>query len=261
MMVFKENFEMIEAHNADADQTYVMAANQFMDLTTEEFAATYLTLYVEPRDVEETESVSAPAAAINWVAKGDVSPVKNQGSCGSCWAFSANAQIESWSRINGKGQVNLSEQQLVDCSRSFGNQGCNGGWMDNAFQYIVKYGITSTAEYPYAGRDQTCKFNGGNFHIGGFTDVAAGNCGSLTTALGGQPVAVAVDATNWSFYAGGVFKNCAANLNHGVLLVGVDAAGNWNIKNSWGTGWGNAGFITLAPNNTCGLCNAASYVK
>jgi len=229
-----------------------------MDLTHEEFKATYLNLEVPAIKVEEVE-VKAPNAAVDWRTKGDVSGVKNQGSCGSCWAFSAVAALESYERIAGKGTTSFSEQQLVDCSRAFGNQGCNGGWMDNAFEYIKKYGITDAGQYPYTGRDGTCKFNGGNFKISGFTDSPAGNCNTVAGNLMGRPLAVAVDATNWSFYAGGTFKNCAANLNHGVLLVAVDNNGAWTIKNSWGTGWGNGGFITLAAGNTCGVCNAASW--
>lgn len=193
------------------------------------------------------------------MAAGKVSGVKNQGSCGSCWAFSAVAALESQERIAGTGTTSFSEQQLVDCSRSFGNQGCNGGWMDQAFAYVAKNGITDSGAYPYTARDQACKTNTGAYHIKGYKDTAEGNCNEVISALGGRPLSVAVDATNWSFYAGGVFRNCKRNLNHGVLLVGIDASGNWNIKNSWGTSWGNSGFITLAGGNTCGVCDAASY--
>jgi len=143
MAVFYRNYEMIKSHNARKGETYSMASNQFMDLTSEEFVATYLTLNEEnkPTDVQEMivdEDFTAPNA-IDWSSK--VTSVKNQGSCGSCWAFSATATLESHALITGKGNHNFSEQQLVDCSRSYGNQGCNGGWPSSAINYIKDHGI------------------------------------------------------------------------------------------------------------------------
>jgi cathepsin L len=135
--IFLKNAADVHAHNADSSNTYEKGINQFSDLTQEEFAATYLTLQVKPQRHSRTmQEAAVTAGDIDWVAAGYVTPVKNQAACGSCWAFSAVAAIESGLIVNGlatNSTVNLSEQQLVDCSRSYGNQGCNGGWMDSAF--------------------------------------------------------------------------------------------------------------------------------
>jgi len=160
------------------------------------------------------------------------------------------------SKLNGGALESFSEQQLVDCSGSFGNQACNGGLMDNAFKYVKANGILHEDEYPYKAVKQTCSKNSGNFKIGGFTDIK--NCNDLATGLTSRPISVAVDATNWSPYKSGVFNNCKTSLNHGVLLVGVSDQ-FWRVKNSWGTTWGESGFVRLARGNTCGICNVASY--
>lgn len=138
--------------------------------------------------------------------------------------------------IKDRKTFDLSDQQLVDCSSSYGNQGCNGGWPANAMKYIVDKGITTESLYPYVARQQTCKTTGGSFKIAGIVTVS-NTCSALTTSIAVQPIAVAVDATNWSKYSSGVFNNCSTSLNHAVLLVGI-VAGNWKIKNSWGTAWG-----------------------
>jgi len=152
--------------------------------------------------------------------------------------------------------ISFSEQQLVDCSGSYGNQACNGGLMDNSFKYIRDKGIVTEAEYPYKAVKQTCKQDSGPVKIGGYTDIK--DCNTLASTLQERVIAVAVDATNWSPYKSGVFNNCKTSLNHGVTLTGL-TDGYWRIKNSWGTSWGESGFIRLARGNTCGICNMASY--
>lgn len=130
--------------------------------------------------------------------------------------------------------------------------------MDNAFKYVQAKGILLEAEYAYKAVKQACQKDGGPFKISGFTDIK--DCNTLATGLTARPISVAVDATNWSPYKTGIFNNCGTKLNHGVLLTGVTSAdGSWKIKNSWGTGWGESGFIRLAKGNTCGVCNVASY--
>lgn len=193
---------------------------------------------------------------INWVDKGAVSGVKNQAQCGSCWAFSATGAMESLEWLASQSITLLSEQQLVDCSGSYGNHGCSGGLMDNAFKYVRDKGITSEDEYPYTARQGTCKKDSGDFKVSGFTDIR--NCNDLASALAGRPVSVAVDASNWSAYRSGVFSNCRTSLNHGVLLAGSTDQ-YWLVKNSWGGSWGEKGYIRLARGNTCGICNMASY--
>lgn len=152
--------------------------------------------------------------------------------------------------------MSLSEQQLVDCSRSYGNEGCNGGWMDSAFDYARDKGLTTTSAYPYVARDQACKIDKGDYKVTSYVDVA--NCNDLVNSLSAKPLSVAVDASNWSPYRSGVFGNCNKNVNHGVLLIGA-ADGYWRVKNSWGTNWGETGFIRLSRGDTCAICQYASY--
>jgi len=233
-----------------------------MDLTTTEFKHYYLGLLDVERPhnqhmLDETE-VDAPAN-VDWRTSGKVSAIKDQGQCGSCWAFSTTGSLESAAAIFGTGLGDYSEQQLVDCSSSYGNMGCNGGLMDYAFEYVIAKGITAESKYPYRAVDQTCKTQGGSFKISKYTDVASGNCNSLKTAVAQQPVAIGVDAEEWQFYSGGVFNNCGTQLDHGVLAVGYQGSSYWIVKNSWGESWGEDGYIRLSSGNTCGICNTASY--
>jgi C1A family cysteine protease len=153
-----------------------------MDLTNAEFKATYLGLL--PKKTASVfgthkHSGKAPAASVDWRTKGDVQKVKDQGQCGSCWAFSTVGSLESADAIQKGTLGDFSEQQLVDCSTSYGNMGCNGGLMDYAFQYVIDNGITTESAYPYKAVDQKCKVQGGDFKITKFTDVSSGSCGDL----------------------------------------------------------------------------------
>lgn len=161
--------------------------------------------------------------------------IRNQGSCGSCWAFSAVAALESAILIKNSTTLNLSEQELVDCSGSYGNGGCGGGWMNKAFNYIKAVGISTEAAYPYEGVDKTCKSHSGAIYkISNYYTTAG--CSSLASGLLKRPYSVAVDASQWYLYGSGVFSGCKATttVNHGVLLVGISLLGEWRIKNSWG---------------------------
>lgn len=255
--IFLRNLVKIAEHNANPANTHQLGVNQFADLTDAEFKALYLTLAPPKKTVEIiNEQTTTPLVGdVDWVSQGKVSAVKNQGACGSCWAFSATGSMESAWMIAGT-NINLSEQQLVDCSRSYGNMGCNGGWMDSAFDYVQANGITDQASYPYVARDQACAKNGGPNKITGYVDVPG--CDNLLNALNQRPVSVAVDASNWSLYRTGVLSNCGTAINHGVLLVGV-TNDYWRIKNSWGGSWGETGFIRLARGNTCAVCGYGSY--
>lgn len=255
--IFLRNLISINEHNANPKNTYTMGVNQFTDLTQAEFEAIYLTLQVPKRSIKtvEVEAKATPNGDIDWSSQGKVSGVKNQGSCGSCWAFSATAAMESAYLIKGQ-SVNLSEQQLVDCSRPYGNQGCNGGWMDSAFDFAQEKGLTTTDKYPYVARDQACKIATGDYKVSDYVDV--NGCTDLLNALSARPVSVAVDASVWSPYRSGVLSNCGTNVNHGVLLIGATDA-YWRIKNSWGTTWGESGFIRIARGDTCAVCQYPSY--
>jgi C1A family cysteine protease len=253
--IFRENVAKIAAHNTRNDQSYEMGINQFTHLTQEEFARTYLGTIV-PKRFDAVDEDFITVGDVDWTSAGAVTGVKNQGQCGSCWAFSATGALEGLSKLGFGSLQSFSEQQLVDCSGSYGNQACNGGLMDNAFKYVKDHGITSEAAYPYRAVKGTCTTNSGAFKVSGYT--GASGCTALANAITGRPVSVAVDATNWSPYKSGVFNNCGASLNHGVLLVGISDQ-YWRVKNSWGTGWGESGFVRLARGNTCGICNQPSF--
>jgi len=267
--VFKANLDLITAHN-NGSTGWKMGINQFADLTPAEFKA-YLGL--KPRDNSYIRSVNvevladSPVNDIDWVSKGAVTPVKDQAQCGSCWAFSTTGSVEGAVQVKTGRLTSVSEQQLVDCAGSSGNQGCNGGLMDDAFNWIVSHrGIGSEASYPYTARDGTCKDVPSVSTISGYKDVQQGSEDALMTALGQQPISIAIEAdqSSFQFYKSGVFTGpCGQQLDHGVLLVGSGSDGGqdyWRVKNSWGASWGDNGFIRMIRGkNMCGLSNMASY--
>jgi len=203
--------------------------------------------------------------SLDWRTKGAVTPVKDQAQCGSCWAFSTTGSVEGANQIKSGQLQSVSEQQLVDCAGSAGNQGCNGGLMDDAFEYIIKNGgIGSEASYPYTARDGKCKQVPSVATVSKYTDVKKNDETGLMSAVNIEPVSVAVDAESWSSYRKGIMSGpCGKSLDHGVLAIGygTDAGQDyWLVKNSWGTSWGESGFIRLIRNkNECGIAEAASY--
>jgi cathepsin L len=271
--VFKANLDAISSHNA-GNASWTQAMNKFGDLTRAEFLKTHTGL--KGAKVHKHHAAKKvhldPVTPFNWDDKGAVTPVKDQGQCGSCWAFSTTGSLEgAWFLKSGK-LVSMSEQQLVDCSSSFGNQGCNGGLMDQAFQYVEQKGICTEDSYPYTASGGQCEdsqctpvFKGGV--LKSYQDVSQGDAASLVKLMQKKPVSVAVDATSWQFYSGGVMTQCSfSQLDHGVLAVGVggDSSNDqyFIVKNSWGEGWGTNGFIFLQYTDDdsaqCGIDQAAS---
>jgi cathepsin L len=265
-LIFNTNVRNIYKHNLAASTTggWTMTVNKFADLTPTEFKRLYSMNYTQARSNSTfTVPVSALPESVDWTDKGVVTPVKDQGQCGS-WAFSATGAMEgAWAIKNGQ-LFNLSEQELVDCSVPQGNQGCNGG-MDQAFQYVVANGLATDSEYPYKAVQNTCVSDTSIMTISGFKSVPNSET-ALLSAIVQQPVSVAVEADHFQFYSGGVMNSpCGTKLDHGVLAVGYGSLNGkdyYKIKNSWGADWGTDGYMLLArgkyPAGQCGIQMDAS---
>jgi C1A family cysteine protease len=267
---FKSNLKMINTHNA-AGKAYTLAMNQFGDLSFEDFLKTRTGYtYVNSTAPETHVMVGNAAASVDWRTKGVVGAVKDQGQCGSCWAFSAVAFFE-FCDAQSTGKLNsLSEQQLVDCSGSYGNQGCNGGLMDNAFNYWIKgsKGADGETNYPYTARDGSCRFPRGSVEgtLRSFKDVPQADENALKDAVSTGVVSVAISVQNdFMFYSGGIYDSSSCpsdpkSLNHGVAVVGYSDGQYWIVRNSWGASWGEQGYIRMAMGkNLCGIADSASY--
>jgi len=269
---FRENDAKIQRFNA-GDETYTLGHNEFSDMTSAEFNSVMLTGYVEDKTREkdyEVLSTKDIADSKDWVALGAVTPVKNQGQCGSCWAFSTVMGIEGDLFVEAGKLISLSEQDLVSCDHN-GDQGCNGGLMDNAFKWVEENGICTEEAYPYTagtGTAGTCKTScTPAVKITGFKDVTPKDETQLLAAVNQQPVSVAIEADKSVFqlYKSGVLtsKTCGTQLDHGVGIVGYGTESGtdyWKVKNSWGSSWGLDGYILMERNvNMCGISQSASY--
>lgn len=267
--IFKTNMALIDAHNGE-EHDWKMAMNEFGDLTTEEFNAKYLGYAGKPTSTTTAASVAPDnTTSLDWVTKGAVTAVKNQGQCGSCWSFSSTGAIEGAHFISTGKLVSLSEQELMDCSIAEGNKGCQGGLMEDAFKWVIKNGgIGSEKSYPYTtANGDKCKKVPNVATISGYNEVKEGDETALQAALNGGPVSIAIEAdqSGFQFYKSGVFSGtCGTKLDHGVLLVGYGSDSStdyWKVKNSWGATWGEEGYIRMVKGqNQCGLASAAVSV-
>ena len=260
--VFKENLDKYEELNR-LNPEAVFGITQFSDRTPEEMKA-YMG-YIAPSEREyadfHTYDPNEPIEEFDWSSK--LPSIKNQGSCGSCWAFSAILSVEARYHLlhlkKDKVETEFSEQQLVDCDPK--SLGCRGGYMTNAFKYLKKAGFIKSSDYPYIEMTGTCRDKSYQTvdTIKGFEYIRAGDYNGLVSAGKEGPISVTVDSSNWSGYRGGILSSCGRLLDHAVNLVGVDSDGNLKIRNTWGESWGEAGHIRLAKGNTCGVLEEASY--
>ncbi|KDP30997.1 hypothetical protein JCGZ_11373 [Jatropha curcas] len=281
--VFKHN--VMHVHNTNKlDKPYKLKLNKFADLTSHEFRNSYAGSKIKHhrmfRGTPEGnvsfmyENVDRVPPSVDWRKKGAVTGVKDQGQCGNCWAFSTVVAVEGINQIKTNKLVSLSEQELVDCDTEQ-DQGCDGGLMDYAFEFIKqKGGLTTEANYPYEAEDGTCdskKENSPAVSIDGYEKVPENDENALLKAVANQPVSVAIDAggSDFQFYSEGVFTgSCGTELDHGVAIVGygttLDGTKYWIVKNSWGEEWGEKGYIRMKrgiseKEGLCGIAMEASY--
>ena len=280
--VFVSNLKTIDERNELEKGTAVHGITKFADLTKKEFKTSYLNYKPNPNRANRTMATGIKPLLAGETASKDwtgvyTTPVKDQGYCGSCWAFSATEQIESDYWRTAGAEVILSAQQVTSCTEyKFGAGGCNGGFTENAFDY-ANDGLERDKNYPYtsgsAGVTGTCHSDSSKYVVKttGYTTVSSSKAGessmaSYVKATG--PLSVCVDASDWSSYTGGVLSTCGTSVDHCVQAVGIDTNveseehdGYWKVRNSWGTSWGESGFIRITYGaNTCAIASDANYV-
>ena len=266
---FKKTMAKMAEHQANAAHGSTVGLNEFSDWTEAEYKR--LLGYkgqAELKGEAEVLDTSNLEDEVNWVTKGAVTPVKNQGQCGSCWAFSTTGSVEGAMFLSTGKLQSFSEQQLVDCSKN-GNMGCNGGLMDYAFQYIEKSPLELEGDYAYTARDGSCKYvkSKGVGKVKSYKDVSQDTSGKqLQASVAKGPTSVAIEADQFVFqgYTGGVITSgCGTRLDHGVLAVGYGTEKGQDyilVKNSWGPSWGANGYVKIAPDQ-CGVTNQPSYTQ
>jgi len=267
--IFKNTLKFTEEHNA-SNQTHTTEVNEMSDWTAEEWSRV-LGYQTSDRVRNEVELDTTDLAdEIDWRSKGAVTPVKNQGHCGSCWSFSTTGAVEG-AYFKKHGELkSFSEQQLVDCAQKYGNHGCQGGLMDNAFKYIEAGNpLMEEAAYPYTAKNgRTCKYEKaqGVGSVASHKDVQKRSAAQLKAALQIAPVSIAIEADKMVFqtYKHGVItgSSCGKKLDHGVLAVGygtMDGKDFFLVKNSWGPSWGDHGYVRIGTDDICGILEDPSY--
>lgn len=277
--IFRTNLRSIILHNLDSTQNFTMGINQFTDLTPQEFKDQYVGGL--KTDVGSfgcktfSSSASGAPSSIDWRQKGAVNPVRDQGQCGSCWAFATTANAESVWAISSGQLLDLSEEFLVDCASGVGyfNMGCNGGQPDSALKYMINNGQCTESSYPYkAGTTKTAgtcqKCTAAPVHFSSCYDVTPKDQVSLMAAVSKQPVVIAIEADTRYFqsYSGGILDStaCGTTLDHAVEIVGYGSENGkdyWTVRNSWGSSWGEQGYFRVkktSSTNDIGICGVAA---
>ncbi|KAL3321913.1 hypothetical protein AABB24_039500 [Solanum stoloniferum] len=275
--IFKDNLKYIDEQNSVPNQSYKLGLTKFADLTNEEYRSIYLGTKSSGDRRRLSKNISdrylpkvgdSLPESVDWRDKGVLVGVKDQGSCGSCWAFSAVAAMESINAIVTGNLISLSEQELVDCDKSY-NQGCDGGLMDYAFEFVINNGgIDSEEDYPYKERNGVCdqyRKNAKVVVIDSYEDVPVNNEKALQKAVAHQPVSIALEAGGRDFqhYKSGIFTGkCGTAVDHGVVAAGYGTENGldyWIVRNSWGADWGEKGYLRVQRNvaSSSGLCGLA----
>jgi C1A family cysteine protease len=276
--IFKQNLARAAELQRKEEGSATYGMTKFSDLTPEEFRKFYLMpkeLHANPASryhlasvVDSIPNVTLPADGMDWRDKGAVTKVYNQEQCGSCWAFSATETVESYFHLCGHGLISLSPQQVVDCDKT--SYGCSGGWTEHAYNYLIKtsHGQEDWADYPYRAVDETCRFNKNDVKatIASWKYVTQSKdenaMQSWVTSNG--PLSVCVDAETWSSYTGGVVKSCGKQIDHCVQVTGwstVNGVPAWHVRNSWGTDWGNSGYIYVERgHDVCAIAEDVTVV-
>jgi C1A family cysteine protease len=270
--VFVSNLKLIDARNAKEQGSATHGITKFADQSVEEFKKSHLNyVHVERADKKVDTSYSplpeGTQALQDWTGI-YTTPVKDQGYCGSCWAFSVTEQTESAFMLAGGAETILSPQQVTSCTKylipSVG--GCNGGKPETGYQY-AEGGLELDVDYPYtsgaAGVTGDCKSDSSKFVVKAtsYTNLGTNEATIASYVQSTGPVSIVVDAEDWSSYTGGILSTCGTTLDHAVQAVGIDTAGGyWKVRNSWGTSWGESGYIRLAyGQNTCGITSDVNY--
>ncbi|XP_021071408.1 cathepsin R-like isoform X1 [Mus pahari] len=281
--VWEENMRMIKLHNWEnslGKNDYTMKMNEFGDLTAEEFRKMMnnfpLRSHRKGKIIRKRSVGDVLPKFVDWRKKGYVTRVRRQKFCNSCWAFAVTGAIEG-QMFNKTGKLTpLSVQNLVDCTKTQGNDGCQWGDPYIAYEYVLNNGgLEAEATYPYEGKEGPCRYNPKNSkaEITGFVSLPESEDILMEAVATIGPISAAVDASfnRFGFYNGGIYHqpNCSNNtVNHAVLVIGYGFEGNetdgnkyWLIKNSWGRRWGIRGYMKIVKdqNNHCGIATYAHY--
>ena len=273
LAVFNDNLKKIDKHNAK-HLPWTLGVNKFADIGAEEFSYKFCGCAKDPktRSGRITPIYGDAPARVDWREKGAVTPVKDQASCGSCWAFSTTGTVESAYAIKTGKLVSLSEQQLVDCARrpDYECAGCGGGWPWSAIDYVSNHGLCTEEAYPYLGYDSDCKESECEVAVKTVDKVLLPMADeeSLANAVAITPVSITLDASAMQLYRSGIITSCTEYINHAVLAVGYDVEEEsgikyWIVKNSWGEDWGEEGYCRIEKDvggmGRCGITYSSVY--